>query len=167
MKILYFREVNKMLTKKKKIFILFGMVALLVVTGCLNLFLSKNDENIPTSSYESASFLTSYRSSKLETRQTMLNMYQSILDTATDPEQITETNALITDLGQRMERENTLEAMIMAAGFEDAVVTNADDGSYTVMVKSDGLDTDNIATILGIVVKETGASATNIKVSSV
>ena len=156
-----------MLTKKKKIFILFGMVALLVVTGCLNLFLSKNYENIPTSSYESASFLTSYRSSKLETRQTMLNMYQSILDTATDPEQITETNALIADLGQRMERENTLEAMIMAAGFDDAVVTNADDGSYTVMVKSDGLDTDNVATILGIVVKETGASATNIKVSSV
>ena len=97
----------------------------------------------------------------------MLNMYQSILDTATDPEQITETNALIADLGQRMERENTLEAMIMAAGFDDAVVTNADDGSYTVMVKSDGLDTDNVATILGIVVKETGASATNIKVSSV
>lgn len=94
-------------------------------------------------------------------------MYQSILDTATDPEQITETNALIADLGQRMERENTLEAMIMAAGFDDAVVTNADDGSYTVMVKSDGLDTDNVATILGIVVKETGASATNIKVSSV
>ena len=31
-----------MLSKKKKLFILFGMVALLVVTGCLNLFLTKN-----------------------------------------------------------------------------------------------------------------------------
>lgn len=156
-----------MLTKKKKIFILFGMVALLVVTGCLNLFLSRTDENVPTSSYESASFLTSYRATKLETRQTMLSLYESILDTATDPEQITETNALIMDLSQRMERENTLEAMIMATGFEDAVVTNSDDGSYTVMVKSDGLDTDNVATILGIIVGETGVLATNVKISSV
>ena len=73
MKIVYFREVRKMLTKKKKVFILFGMVALLVVTGCLNLFLSKDKvEDIPTSTYESASFLTSYRASKLETRQIMM-----------------------------------------------------------------------------------------------
>ena len=44
MKILFFREGGKMLTKRKKIFILFGMVALLVITGCLNMALTKNDE---------------------------------------------------------------------------------------------------------------------------
>ncbi len=166
MKIVYFREVGKMLTKKKKIFILFGMVALLVVTGCLNLFLTKNNEEVPTSSYESTSFLTSYRASKLETRQTMMEYYDTIIKTSTDAEQITETNALISDLASRMEGETVLEGMIMASGYEDAVVTNSDD-SYTVMVKSNNFTVDDAAKILGILVKETGVSATNVKISSV
>ena len=80
MKILFFREGGKMLTKRKKIFILFGMVALLVVTGCLNLFLSNSAEEVPTSTYESTSFLTSYRASKYETRQTMKEYYNSIIE---------------------------------------------------------------------------------------
>ena len=166
MKILYFREVNKMLSKKKKLFILFGMVALLVVTGCLNMFLAKGDENVQTTNYNSASLLTSYRASKLETRNSMLELYDSIIETSTDSEQITATNALISDLAGRMETETVLEGMIMASGYEDAVVTNAD-GSYTVMVKSDNLTSDDVAKILGILVKETGVSATNVKVSSV
>ena len=65
-----------------------------------------------------------------------------------------------------MESETVLEGMIMASGYEDVVVTNAD-GSYTVMVKSDGLTSDDVAKILGILVKETGVSATNVKISSV
>ena len=166
MKIVYFREVGKMLTKKKKIFILFGMVALLVVTGCLNLFLNRGAENVPTSSYESASFLTSYRASKRETRETMLSYYDSIIKTSTDAEQIVETNALIKTLAAKMERETVLEGMIMAAGYEDAVVTDSD-GSYTVMVKTNGLNADDVAKILSILVKETGASATNVRVTSV
>ncbi len=156
-----------MLTKKKKIFILAGMVALLVVTGCLNLFLSGNkNENVPTANYNSSSFLTSYRTTKLETRQTMLNYYYSIVESSSDNEQITETNALISNLAGRMEQETVLEGMIMASGFEDCVVTSADD-SYTVMVKSDNLTSDNVATILSILVKQTGVSATNVKISSV
>jgi hypothetical protein len=166
MKIIFFREVNKMLTKKKKIFIMFGMVALLVITGCLNLFLSKEDENIPTTSYESASFLTSYRASKLETRQTMLSYYESIIESSVDSEQIVETNALISELAGRMEQETVLEGLITASGYEDCVVTNAD-GSYSVMVKSNGLNSDDVAKILGILVKETGVSATNVKITSV
>lgn len=166
MKIVYFREVGKMLTKKKKMFILLGMVALLFVTGGLNLFLNRTTSEVPASSYESASFLTSYRTSKFETRQTMMEYYDSILKVSTDAEQITETNALISELASRMEKETVLEGMIMASGFEDAVVTNSDD-SYTVMVKSNNFTVDDAAKILGILVKETGVSATNVKISSV
>lgn len=166
MKFIYFREVNKVLTKKKKIFIMFGMVALLVVTGGLNFYLAKNGENVTTSTYESASFLTSYRASKFDTRQTMLSYYESIIESSTDAEQITETNALISDLASRMEQETVLEGLITASGFSDCVVTNAD-GAYTVMVKSDGLTSDDVAKILGILVKQTGVSATNVKISSV
>lgn len=155
-----------MLSKKKKVFILFGMVLLLVVTGGLNLYLTKNTEDVPTSTYQDTSLISSYRASKLETRQTMMSYYDSIISTSTDSEQITQTNALITELAGRMEKETVLEGMIMASGYEDAVVTNSD-GSYSVMVKSDGLTDNDVAKILSILVKETGVSATNVKVASV
>ena len=95
-----------------------------------------------------------------------MEYYDSIIETSTDAEQITETNALISDLASRMEKETVLEGMIMASGYEDAVVTNSDD-SYTVMVKSGNFTLDDAAKILGILVKETGVSATNVKISSV
>ena len=103
--------------------------------------------------------------SSLFTSSSFSNKY-SILKVSTDAEQITETNALISELASRMEKETVLEGMIMASGFEDAVVTNSDD-SYTVMVKSDNFTVDDAAKILGILVKETGVSATNVKISSV
>ena len=166
MKIFYFKEDNSVLTKKKKIFIIFGMVVLLVVTGCLNLFLNREEGELQTTTTSQMSLLTSYRASKLETRNSMLEIYDSIIATSTDQEQIIETNALISDLASRMEQETVLEGMIMASGYEDVVVTNSDD-SYTVMVKSNGLTADDVAKILGILVKETGVSATNVKISSV
>ncbi|MBR3885542.1 MAG: SpoIIIAH-like family protein [Clostridia bacterium] len=166
MKILFFREVNKVLTKKKKIFIICGMLVLLVVTGCLNLFLNNSTDEIQPTTSSQVSLLSSYRASKMETRNSMLEMYDSIISTSKDTEQIIATNAKISELAGRMEAETVLEGMIMASGFEDVVVTNVDD-SYTVMVKSNGLSADDVAKILGILVKETGVSATNVKISSV
>lgn len=165
MKILFFKEGNKVLTKKKKIFIICGMLLLLVVTGCLNLFLNSSNNEVQTTSTQ-MSLLSSYRASKLETRNSMLEMYDSIISTSSDKDQILETNAKISSLAGRMEEEIALEGMIMASGYEDVVVTNVD-GSYTVMVKSNGLTSDDVAKILSILVKETGVSATQIKISSV
>ena len=155
-----------MLSKKKKMFILFGMVALLVITGGLNMYLSKSDENVQTTNLNSMSLLSSYRASKLETRNSMIELYDSIIETSTDSEQITATNALISDLAKRMETETVLEGMIMASGYEDVVVTSTD-GDYSVMVKSDNFTSDDAAKILSILVKETGASASNVRVTSV
>ena len=166
MKILFFREVNKVLTKKKKIFIICGMLVLLVVTGGLNLYLNGSNNEVQPTTSSQVSLLTSYRASKMETRNSMLEMYDSIISTSKDTEQIIATNAKISELAGRMEAETVLEGMIMASGFEDVVVTNVDD-SYTVMVKSNGLTSDDVAKILGILVKETGVSATNVKISSV
>ena len=166
MKILFFREVNKVLTKKKKIFIICGMLVLLVVTGGLNLYLNGSNADLQTTTSSQISLLSSYRASKLATRNSMLEMYDSIISTSKDADQIIETNAKISELAGRIEKETVLEGMIMASGFEDVVVTNVDD-SYTVMVKSNGLTSDEVAKILSILVKETGVAATNVKISSV
>ena len=166
MKILFFKEGSKVLTKKKKIFIICGMLILLVVTGGLNLYLNKPIDDLQTTTSSQMSLLSSYRASKMETRNSMLEMYDSIISTSKDADQILETNAKISDLAGRIEAETVLEGMIMASGYEDVVVTNVDD-SYTVMVKSNGLTSDDVAKILSILVKETGVSATNVKISSV
>ena len=130
------------------------------------MFLTKSEEDVQTTNFTSTSLLTSYRISKMETRNSMMEMYDSIIASSIDKEQIISTNALIADLASRMETETVLEGMIMASGYEDVVVTNTD-GDYTVMVKSDGLTSDDVAKILSILVKETGVSATNVKISSV
>ncbi len=165
MKIFGFKGGNNM-SKKKKIFILVSMVLLLVVTGGLNIMLSKTDSDLPTNSTVTASFLTTYRSNKLATRNSMLEYYDSIIASATTQAQIEETNSLKIDLAKRMESETILESMVMAAGYEDAVVTIADENT-TVMVKAEALTSDDVSKILTILVNETKVDATNVKVMSV
>lgn len=164
MKIFGFKEVN--MSKKKKIFVLVAMVLLLVVTGYLNVSLSNNDGDIATSSTVTANFLSSYRSNKLATRNSMLDYYDSIIASATTQSQIEEANTLKMTLAKRMESETILESMVMATGYEDAVVTIADENT-TVMVKSDGLTSDEVSKILTILVNETKVDATNVKIMSV
>lgn len=165
MKIFGFKGGTKM-SKKKKIFVLVAMTLLLVVTGYLNIALSKNNSNVPSNATVTASFLTTYRSNKTATRQSMLEYYNSIIASATTASQIEEANNLKMQLAKRMESETILESMVMASGYEDAVVTIADENT-TVMVKADGLTSDEVSKILTILVNETKISATNVKVMSV
>lgn len=165
MKIFGFKGGDKM-SKKKKIFILVSMVLLLVVTGGLNIILSNDENNLPTTTTITASFLTTYRNNKLATRNSMLEYYDSIIASATTQAQIEETNNLKIDLAKRMESETILESMVMASGYEDAVVTIADDNT-TVMVKANALTSDDVSKILTILVNETQVDATNVKVMSV
>ena len=165
MKIFGFKGGNEM-SKKKKIFVLVSMVLLLVVTGGLNIILSNNQTDLPTNTTVTASFLSTYRSNKLATRNSMLEYYDSIIASATTQSQIEETNNLKIDLTKRMERETILESMVMASGYEDAVVTIADENT-TVMVKAEALTSDDVSKILTILVNETNVDATNVKVMSV
>ena len=167
MKIFGFKE-NGDMSKKKKIFVLVAMVLLLVVTGYLNIALSKNNssENVTASTTVTASFLTTYRNNKLATRNSMMEYYDSIISSATTESQVEEANKLKIDLAKRMESETILESMVMASGYEDAVVTIADENT-TVMVKADGLNGDDVSKILTILVNETSADPTNVKIMSV
>lgn len=165
MKIFGFIGGEKM-SKKKKIFVLISMVLLLVVTGGLNIILSKNENEVPTTTTVTASFLTTYRNNKLATRNSMIEYYNSIIASSTTQAQVEETNNLKIDLTKRMEKETILESMVMASGYEDAVVTLTDDNT-TVMVKADALTSDDVAKILAILVDEGKVDATNVKIMSV
>ena len=164
MKILYFREGAGMLSKKKKIFILLSMVVLLVVTGYLNLALSSNTSDIINqTTTTSANFFTSCRSDKISQRNLQIEYLNSIINTTTDDAQRLEANAKKLEISNRIEYETTLEGLIMASGFEDVIVTESDN-TISVMVKSNGLTSDEVAKILAIIVDETKVDATNVRV---
>lgn len=163
MKVFGFKEGNIMISKGKKIFILVGMVVLLLVTGYLNIALNSSSTVEQTSTMQTSNFFTTYRADKKSTRDMQVSYYQSIVNTSSDEEQKTEANAKIMEISAIMNTEILLEGKIMAAGFEDAIVTTSD-GSYNVMVKSNGLTSSQVAKILAILVDETKVSATKVKV---
>ena len=163
MKVIYFKEGSKVLTGKKKFFIVLSMVVLLVVTGYLNVMLSNTSTNLTETTTTSANFFASCRADKLSTRNLQIEYLNSIIESSTSESQISEANAQKMAISNRMEYETTLEGLIMASGFEDVIVTESDN-SISVMVKSNGLTADQVAKILSIIVDETHVDATNVKV---
>jgi len=152
-----------MLTKRKKLFIILSMVAILVVTGYLNVALSSSSQSLSETTTTSANFFSSCRADKLSTRNLQIEYLNSIIESSSDQAQITEANAKKMAISNRIEYETTLEGLIMASGFEDVIVTESD-SSISVMVKSNGLTSTDVAKILAIIVDETNVDATNVKV---
>ena len=166
MKILYFREGKFMLSKKKKVFVLVSMVVLLVVTGYLNIALNKTDGELPVTT-TTANFFSTSRADKISSRNYQLEIYDSIIATSTDQVEVENAKAERNKIAAKIETENMLETMIAATGYEDVIVTSVDAG-YNVFVKSAvGINSDEVAKILSILVDETGASPLNIRVTSV
>ena len=165
MKILYFKE-GKLMSKKKKVFVLISMVVLLVVTGFLNVKLNKVDSELPTST-TTANFFTTNRADKISSRNYQLEIYDSIIASSTDAVEIANAKAEKGKIAAKIEKESILEGMIAATGYDDVIVTSHNEG-YNVYVKSaSGITGDEVAKILSILVDETGALAKNIKVTSV
>ena len=169
MKFLYFKEGKKMLTKKKKIFILCGMVVLLGVTGFLNYKLNSQTAKTETANTTtvSASFFETYKVERSEARESELAILNGIIEnqgvSASDKTSAIDSK---TALAEKMEKELILEGLIKAKGFTDAVVTIGSN-YYNVIVKNaDELTTDQVAQILSIVTSETGCKASNVKIIS-
>jgi stage III sporulation protein AH len=66
---------------------------------------------------------------------------------------------------KNMEKETAIENMVIAKGYSDCVAF-VDDTGVRVVVKSDTLESEGVARIKDIVVQQTGAKATDIKIST-
>ena len=155
-----------MLSKKKKIFILVGMVALLVVTGYVNVLLNNSAQANKKGSEEvqAGNFFTTYRADRQTTRnQTMLYLEGIIASEASSAEAKAEAEAQQLALTATMTLENALEGLIMSKGFEDCVVS-ASTQNVNVIIKQAELTEEEVAQILSIVVNESGRSAKNVKI---
>lgn len=153
-----------MLSKKKKIFILIGMVALLVVTGCLNVFLNKKTTKANAETVTYGNFFTTYRTDRKTTRdQTIMYLDAIIENGASTSDAVAKAEAQKLYLTKSMDTELVLEGLIKSLGFEDAIVTTSTE-SINVIIKSDELTEAEVAQVLDIIVTETDKAATDVRI---
>lgn len=149
----------KTLSKKKKIIILSVMIALLLVTGYVNVALNSSLSSSVTetsSSTTNANFYLNYRNEREATRTQEIQFYDSIIASASSSEEAkeeAETNKL--SLIAQMEKELVTEGIIRGKGFEDAIVTTSS-SNVNVFVKSAELTSAEVAQISTVVTQQLG-----------
>jgi len=148
----------KTMSKKKKIIILSVMVALLLVTGYVNVALNSSLSNniTQTSSNVSANFYTTYRTEREATRAQEIQFYDSIIASATSSEEAkdeAEQNKM--NLIATMEKELVTEGIIRGKGFTDAIVTSSS-SNVNVFVQSAELTSNEVAQITTVVTEQLG-----------
>jgi len=147
----------KTFSKKKKIIILSVMVALLLVTGYVNVALNSSLSSSTTqtnSTAVNANFYTTYRNERESTRTQEIQFYDSIIASATsseDAKQEAELNKMA--LISLMEKELVTEGIIRGKGFEDAIVTSSE-SNVNVFVKCAELTSAEVAQISSVVTKQ-------------
>lgn len=148
----------KTLSKKKKIIILSVMVALLLVTGYVNVALNSSlSSNVTqTTSTTSANFYATYRNERETTRTQEIQFYDSIIASATSSDSAkeeAEQNKL--NLIAQMEKELVTEGIIRGKGFTDAIVTSSS-SNVNVFVQSSELTSAEVAQITTVVTEQLG-----------
>ena len=149
----------KTMSKKKKIIILSVMVALLLVTGYVNVALNSSLSSNAThtnASATTANFYSTYRTEREATRTQEIQFYDSIIASASSSEESkleAETNKLA--LISQMEKELVTEGIIRGKGFEDAIVTSSS-SNCNVFVKSAELTSAEVAQITSVVTEQLG-----------
>ncbi len=148
--------------KKSKIIVLAGMIALLVLTGVLNIVINKKAQSVSTGTTASSDFFVTYRADRLATRnQSMLDL-DEIIKTGSEAA-VKDAEAEKLALTSTMDNELKLEGLIKAVGFEDAVVISTSE-NVSVILKSGELTSDQVAKVLQIVTDETGKSAASVRI---
>lgn len=147
----------KTFSKKKKIIILSVMVALLLVTGYVNVALNSSLSSGTTqtnSTAVNANFYTTYRNERESTRTQEIQFYDSIIASATssdDAKKEAESNKMA--LISLMEKELVTEGIIRGKGFEDAIVTSSE-SNVNVFVKCAELTSAEVAQISSVVTEQ-------------
>ena len=156
-----------MLTKKKKVIILVSMLVLLVITGFLNIMLNNTTEetsSLSNSDYSSASFFSTCRADRTATRSETMSYYEQILNNETSSQE-TKLNAesQINSLIEAMTIEVTMEGLIKAKGFTDALV-NYSSTYINVIVQSSELTEMEVSQIVEIIQSQVDRDIDYIKI---
>ena len=119
------------LTKKRKIYILCGMFALLAVTGYLNFTLNNRTSEVGGSRL---SVIETMSQSRTSARAIEIAHLQGIVNGNFTPEQTAQANARLTEIFLGSEYEITVEH-ILKSHFDDAIVSSAN-GKVNVIIQT-------------------------------
>lgn len=151
------------LGKKSKIFVLVGMIALLIVTGYLNVYInSQTPQSTPASTITVSNFFETYRSDRTAMREQTVMYLDSVINSElSSAETIAQAQENKLQLVNSIETELKLESVIKALGFEDVVVSSSDE-NYNVILKSNTLNDEEVAKVLEVVTQHTQAQPSNV-----
>lgn len=110
-------------------------------------------------------FFASYREERDQVRTQELAYLDAIVAQGADAETLSDAQKQKLDLVNAMETELTVENLVRAKGFSDVIVS-IHEGSVNVVVGADKLNDEQVAQILDIVLRETGKTAENVKIST-
>ena len=156
----------KFFKKRKKLFIICGFCALLVVAGVLNLVLNNattttaSSENVATT----GNFFTTYKSDRLATaEQEKLYLEAIINNENTSQEAKTNAEKELLNLATYSQIQTNLEGLITAKGFSECVVS-ASENNISVIVKSATLSSAEVAQIVDTIQTNSNYGIENIKI---
>ena len=150
--------------KRTKIIIIAVMVLLLGVTGYLNVMLNNSVSKEKEQTTTTASYFSTYRSTRESTRDQEMLYYDAIIanDTSsTDAVKNAEDAKL--KLIKQMETELVVEGLIKVKGFNDCIISISD-ANVNAVIKAKELTKTEAAQIVAVIQSQLKASIENIKI---
>ena len=166
------QNVRKLLNRRTMT--LLGVSLLLLAAVAANVIMNRNEQRTAQASTAAVSvsapgaqgsFFDMYRSELDSVRTQELAYLDAIVAQGGDEATLSEAQKQKMTLVGCMESELNTENLIRAKGFEEVIVS-MHNGSVNVIVDADALTDEQVAQILDIVLRETGETAENIKVST-
>ena len=151
-----------------------GVCLLLLAAVVANVIMNRNEQKTARADTGAisvsapgaqGSFFDIYRSERDSVRTQELAYLDAIVAQGGDEITLSEAQKQKMTLVGCMESELNAENLIRAKGFEEVIVS-MHNGSVNVIVDADALTDEQVAQILDIVLRETGETAENIKVST-
>lgn len=156
-----------MLSKRKKIFMLAGMVLLLAVTAYLNFALAAKADNNDDDLITAGSFFTQYRSERQSTRNQEVTYLDAIINT-TQAEYASQRQTAMDQklkLISVMEQELAVENILKGKGYEDVVVTiGITNNKANIIIKTAELTKQDTAQIYNTMLEQTEIKADDIRI---
>ena len=167
-KVKFKKERKKLSGKAKKVIILGCFCALLLATGFVNIYLNNTTATEANANIQSsASFFDNYRSDRTNTRNQEIAYLDAIIASETTSAEAKATaEAERLNLVTSMDMVMTIESLLVAKGFKNAVVSTSS-GNISVIVETAGLNTNEVAQICDVVLNNSNYSIDNIKIIEV
>ena len=153
----------------KRVLTAAGLCLLLVAAVVTNILVNKGknktEETGAQSGPANANFFASYREERDSVRTQEIAYLDAIVAQGGDKETLSDAQQQKMELVNAMETELTVENLVRSKGFSDVIVS-IHKGNVNVVVGADTLNDEQVAQILDIVLRETGKTAENVKIST-